>query len=59
MNALYELAPITTIGRNNRNTIVLDDTVSGERLNILARRAMVAGGYGQPERHLSQRHSYY
>ncbi len=31
VDALYELAPITTIGRNNRNTIVLDDTyVSGE-----------------------------
>lgn len=31
VDALYELAPITTIGRNHRNTIVLDDTyVSGE-----------------------------
>lgn len=40
VNALYELAPITTIGRNNRNTIVLDDTyVSGERALISWRDA--------------------
>lgn len=26
VNSLFELAPITTIGRNSRNTIVLDDT---------------------------------
>ena len=32
---LIELAPVTTIGRNNRNSIVLDDTyVSGEHALI-------------------------
>lgn len=31
VNSLFELAPVTSLGRNNRNTIVLDDTyVSGE-----------------------------
>lgn len=31
VNSLLELAPITTIGRNSRNTIVLDNTyISGE-----------------------------
>ena len=34
-DTLIELAPVTTIGRNNRNSIVLDDTyVSGEHALI-------------------------
>lgn len=40
VNTVFELSPVTTLGRNSRNTIVLDDTyVSGEHVLLAWRDA--------------------
>ncbi|WP_374686633.1 FHA domain-containing protein [Promineifilum sp.] len=38
LNTLYELSPVTTIGRSSRNTIVLDDTYVSSDHVLLAWR---------------------